>query len=208
MTKTKFGTHGLAAAMALSAALALVGATQAQTPKYPIKPAPGQDVSGKPVEKGADKKAAGAKGDEAQPEESWTDEARKKSIEIGSQPARDVGVMKREIPPILITAREDPYSLKGLKTCKQLAAEVTRLNEVLGPDYTVGNEVKENKAGKLAEAGGKSVVNAIIPFRGIVRELTGAAPADRRMNAAVDAGLARRGFLRGVHAKQGCRTAF
>jgi len=62
--------------------------------------------------------------------------------------------------------------------------------------------------GKLAEAGGKTVINTIIPFRSIVRELTGAAPADRRMNAAVDAGLARRGFLRGVHAKQKCRTPF
>ena len=63
-------------------------------------------------------------------------------------------------------------------------------------------------ADNLAEAGGKTVVNAIIPFRGLVRELTGAAPADRRLNAALDAGYARRGFLRGVHAKQGCRTTF
>jgi hypothetical protein len=116
--------------------------------------------------------------------------------------------MKREIPPILQKAHEEPYSLKGLTTCKQLAAEVVELNAVLGPDYTVGNEIKENKAGKLAEAGGKSVINAIIPFRGMVRELTGAAPADRRLNAALDAGYARRGFLRGVHAKQGCRMKF
>ncbi|MBO9707780.1 MAG: hypothetical protein J7521_06175 [Caulobacter sp.] len=192
----------------MAATAALAGAVWAQTPKYPIRAPAGQEAQGKVPEKGADKKGAAPKGGDAQPDESWTEEARKKSIEIGTQPARDVGVMKREIPPILVTARDDPYSLKGLKTCKQLAAEVTRLNEVLGPDYTVGNELKENKAGKLAEAGGKSVVNAIIPFRGIVRELTGAAPADRRMNAAVDAGLARRGFLRGVHAKQGCRTTF
>jgi hypothetical protein len=116
--------------------------------------------------------------------------------------------MKRQVPPILVKAQNDPYSLKGLKTCKQLAAEVTDLNVVLGPDYVVGNEVKENRAGKLAEAGGKTVINTIIPFRGLVREITGAAPADRRLNAALDAGYARRGFLRGVHSKQGCRTTF
>lgn len=138
---------------------------------------------------------------------SW-DETRKKAIDIGAQPARDVGMSKREIPPILEKAFDDPYSLKGLKTCKALAAEVTALNGVLGPDYKVGNEYKENRAGKLAEAGGKTIVNSIIPFRGLVREITGAAPADRHMNAAVDAGLARRGFLRGVHLKQGCRTKF
>jgi hypothetical protein len=79
---------------------------------------------------------------------------------------------------------------------------------VLGADYVVGNEVKENRAGKLAEAGGKTVINSIIPFRSLVREVTGAAPADRRLNAALDAGYARRGFLRGVHARQGCKTTF
>lgn len=136
------------------------------------------------------------------------DETRKKALDIGSQPARDVGMSKRDIPPILQKAYDDPYSLKGLKTCKALAAEVTNLNGVLGPDYVVGNEYKENRAGKLAEAGGKTIINSIIPFRGLVREVTGAAPADRAMNAAVDAGLARRGFLRGVHLKQGCKTKF
>lgn len=135
-------------------------------------------------------------------------EARKKAVDIGAQPARDVGMSKREIPPILEKAYSDPYSLKGLKTCKALAAEVTELNGVLGADYSVGNEYQENRAGKLAEAGGKTIVNSIIPFRGLVREITGAAPNDRRLNAAVDAGLARRGFLRGVHLKQGCKTKF
>ena len=137
----------------------------------------------------------------------WGD-AKKKAVDIGSQPARDVGMSKRDIPEILEKAYADPYSLKGLKSCKSLASEVTKLNAVLGADYTVGNEYKENRGGKLAEAGGKTIVNSIIPFRGLVREITGAAPNDRRMNAAVDAGLARRGFLRGVHLKQGCKTKF
>ena len=190
--------------MAVAAVLALAGAAQAQThakPEYPIKKPAASAPASEPA---PEKKDA----DKPEGEESGWAQARKKSVEIGTQPARDVGVMKRQIPPILVTAQEDPYSLKGLKTCKQLAAEVTSLNEVLGPDYVVGNELKENRAGKLAEAGGKTVINTIIPFRSIVRELTGAAPADRRMNAAVDAGLARRGFLRGVHAKQKCRTPF
>jgi hypothetical protein len=195
---------GRLAATAMAVVLALAGVAQAQTrpkPDYPTK---------KPATSAPTPEPAPEKKDDGKPEgeESGWSQARKKSVEIGTQPARDVGVMKRQIPPILITAQEDPYSLTGLKTCKQLAAEVTRLNEVLGPDYVVGNELKENRAGKLAEAGGKTVINTIIPFRSIVRELTGAAPADRRMNAAVDAGLARRGFLRGVHAKQKCRTTF
>ncbi len=135
-------------------------------------------------------------------------EAKKKATDIGSQPVRDVGMSKREIPPILEKAYADPYSLKGLKTCKAIASEVTGLNGVLGADYVVGNSYEENRAGKLAEAGGKTIINSIIPFRGLVREVTGAAPNDRRLNAAVDAGLARRGFLRGVHLRQGCKTRF
>uniref|UniRef100_B0SY08 Uncharacterized protein n=1 Tax=Caulobacter sp. (strain K31) TaxID=366602 RepID=B0SY08_CAUSK len=201
MTRYTLGRTRTARTAAIVAMLVLTGAVQAQAqakPEYPIsKPA-------KPVTP----PASSTTPDKPQADESWTTEARKKSVEIGTQPARDVGVMKREIPPILVKAQNDPYSLKGMKTCRQLATEVTSLNEVLGPDYVVGNEVKENRAGKLAEAGGKTVVNAIIPFRGLVRELTGAAPADRRLNAALDAGYARRGFLRGVHAKQGCRTTF
>lgn len=149
-----------------------------------------------------------AEAPKAEPEASRWGETRKKAVDIGSQPARDVGMSKREIPPILEKAYGDPYSLKGLKTCVQLAGEVRRLNEALGADYVVGNEYKENRAGKLAEAGGKTLINSIIPFRSLVREITGAAPADRHMNAVVDAGLARRGFLRGVHYKQSCKTKF
>ncbi len=192
--------------------LALAGAVPAQAqpkPEYPIRKPASQAPAGPTQAQTSDQKTPDQKAAETEPQpESWRTQARKKSVEIGTQPARDVGVMKREIPPILDQARQDPYSLEGLKTCKQLTAAVIDLNAVLGPDYKVGNEVRENKAGKLAEAGGKSVINAIIPFRGVVRELTGAAPADRRLNAALDAGYARRGFLRGVHAKQGCKMRF
>lgn len=158
------------------------------------------------VAQAQDKKSDDKLKDEA-PSGRW-DDTRKRALEIGSQPARDVSIMRKDIPLILEEAREDPYTLKGLKTCVQLAGEVRKLNEVLGPDYIVGNEVKESRAGKLAEAGGKTVINSIIPFRGLVREISGAAPAERRLNAALDAGLARRGFLRGVHYKQKCKTKF
>jgi hypothetical protein len=132
------------------------------------------------------------------------DEARKQAVDIGMQPARDVGLSKRDIPPVLESALADPYNIRGLKTCGQLAAAVRTLDDALGPDYEAGGEYHENRMGKLAAAGGKSVINSIIPYRSLVREITGAAPADRHMNAAVDAGLARRGFLRGVQYKQRC----
>jgi hypothetical protein len=132
----------------------------------------------------------------------------KSARDIISQPVRDVGIAKTTIPPVLVAAAKDPYSLRGLKTCRQLSAAVKELNAVLGPDFESGPHAPENRTVKLAEAGGSAVVNSLIPFRGLVREVSGAAPAERSLNAAVDAGLARRGFLRGVHRRQGCKTAF
>lgn len=130
----------------------------------------------------------------------------KKAGDIASQPARDVGIDKSSIPDVLVKASEDPYALKGLKTCKQINTAIADLNAVLGADFSTETEKqKENRAGKIAEAGGKTVVNALIPFRGLVREISGAAPAERRLNAAIDAGYARRGFLRGVQTSRKCR---
>ena len=126
---------------------------------------------------------------------------------IASQPGRDVGALKTKIPPILQSAVADPYGLAGKGTCAAIAAEIRQLNEPLGPDLVAGPRPQENRAGKIAAAGGKTVVNTLIPFRALVREATGAAPAQRRLDAAVDAGFARRGFLRGVYQTRRCRGA-
>ena len=126
---------------------------------------------------------------------------------IATQPAYDVGARKREIPPVLVAAGAAPYGPSGTATCAQIAQGIAALTEVLGTDYRAQNvPTKENRAGKVAEAGGKSVVNSIIPFRGLVREMTGAAPAQRRLNAAIDAGYARRGFLRGLQLARRCKA--
>ena len=125
---------------------------------------------------------------------------------IVSQPARDVGAAKTVIPPALLAASENPYGTKGLTNCKQIASAFHSLTDVLGPDFYAGEVKKENKAGKLAEAGGQTVINGFIPFRGLVREVTGAAPAQRRLNRALDTGYARRGFLRGLYVARKCKS--
>jgi hypothetical protein len=126
---------------------------------------------------------------------------------IASQPAKDVGLVKTEIPPLLIEAAAAPYDLKGLSGCGDLAAEVGRLSEVLGPDLDTPTEVADRSPERVATAGGRAVVNSLIPFRGLVREVSGAAAEQRARNAAIDAGYARRGFLRGVHQARNCRPA-
>jgi hypothetical protein len=124
--------------------------------------------------------------------------------DIAMQPAKDIGVKKTNIPPVLAAAEASPYALADASNCSQMAQALSDLDEVLGADYTVERLPSENRGAKIAEAGGRAVVNSIIPFRGIVREVTGAAAADRAMASAVDAGIARRGFLRGLSTAQGC----
>jgi len=133
------------------------------------------------------------------------DDTGRRAGEIATQPVRDVGAQKIRIPPAVQQAAAAPYSLTGLRTCAQLRQAIFDLSDALGPDYAGGVTVHENKAGKLAEAGGKTIVNAFIPFRGLVREISGAAPAERRLNAYIRAAFARRGFLRGVATARKCR---
>jgi hypothetical protein len=134
-------------------------------------------------------------------------EAVRNAGHIATQPVRDVGIAKAEIEPVLAIAVANPYSLQGLKRCADLGAAIVALNDVLGPDFTGGFPKKENRVGRLAAAGGKTVVNSILPFRGLVREVSGAAPAERRKSAAIDVGYARRGFLRGVYETRRCKPA-
>jgi len=138
--------------------------------------------------------------------ESSREQALRNAARIATQPAQDVGAKKVVVPPALQQAIAAPYGTKGTATCRQMAAGLSQLNQVLGSDFAAGAQYNEDRASKIAEAGGKTLVNSLVPFRGLVREVTGAAPAQRRLNAAIDAGYARRGFLRGMQKARGCRT--
>lgn len=129
----------------------------------------------------------------------------KKAGEIVTQPVRDVGLDKKKVPPVLAAAVESPYGPPAGKGCAGIRREMSDLNAVLGPDFGTGTEENESKLGKAAQIGGTALVDSLIPFRGLVREVSGAAPADRRFAAAVSAGMARRGYLHGL--AQRCGSA-
>lgn len=117
-------------------------------------------------------------------------------------PVEDVNLKKREIPPVLLSAQDDPYSAQSTRNCTQINTALAELDSVLGPDFDSGDP---RKTGLTADAVAKGVVASFIPFRGVIREVSGAAGAQRRWDAAVDAGIARRGYLRGVARTKGCR---
>ncbi|MDF2495958.1 MAG: hypothetical protein K0S66_2892 [Sphingomonas sp.] len=130
-----------------------------------------------------------------------------KAGNIVRQPVRDVGIEKEKIPPVLQTAVENPYAPLPSRSCRSINVALGELNAVLGQDFTVGAQTNEDRAGKIAEEVGRTIVNSLIPFRGLVREISGAGPAERRLEAAVTAGIARRGYLRGLASERGCKVA-
>ncbi|GFM31123.1 uncharacterized protein PY1_contig_16_64 [Novosphingobium sp. PY1] len=122
-------------------------------------------------------------------------------MDVAKTPTTDLNITKEEIPPILIEAIDKPYDLTDLGRCKQLVAAVERLDTILGPDMDLPQEARDRvSAGRVA----KWVVSSFIPFRGLIRELSGANAQERAVRAAIQAGLARRGFLKGVGAQRGC----
>lgn len=127
---------------------------------------------------------------------------------IAVRPAQDIGVVKTKTPPLLEQALEDPYTMNGAGSCAAIDNSLRALNGVLGPDFDDNAPVPAgSKKGAIAKAGGTALVDSIIPFRGLVREVTGAARAERHAQLAKFAGVARRGFLRGIAQTRGCRGA-
>lgn len=122
--------------------------------------------------------------------------------DVVTTPATDLNLKKDEIPALLLTAQQRPYTLGGLDTCRQLTAAIGELDAVLGDDVDVPQEGgRRVQPGRVAQ----SVVGSLIPFRGLIREISGANAHDRALQQAVVAGVARRSFLKGIGQGKGCR---
>lgn len=113
----------------------------------------------------------------------------------------------KEVPAKLQAIQDDPYSLAGIDRCAAIIREITELDAVLGPD--VNERADKSRAQKREETAGRvagSVAGSIIPFRGLIGEVTGANAERRRYAEAVYAGTVRRGFLKGVGLERGCKA--
>lgn len=113
----------------------------------------------------------------------------------------------KEIPAKLAAIQDNPYALTDMGKCAAIAQEIQELDAVLGPDVNEMvekslAEKREATAGRLVGSAGKS----LIPFSGIVGEVSGANAERRRYAIAVQAGTARRGFLKGVGLSRGCKA--
>lgn len=128
-----------------------------------------------------------------------------KAEDVALSPLSDVNIRKKEIPAVLEAAIANPYGLAGLKTCAGYATAIESLDAALGDDIDVADEKTTgenmgNSAGTIA----KTVIGSFIPFRGVIRELSGANAQQRAWERAVYAGAVRRAFLKGVGQSKGC----
>lgn len=122
--------------------------------------------------------------------------------DVVTTPVTDLNLRKGEIPPLLLDAQSDPYDLSGMTSCGRIASAVSAFDAILGDDLDItADHSRKPQAGRVAQ----SVVASFIPFRGVIREVSGASAQERRMQGAIMAGSVRRGFLKGVGEQRGCR---
>ncbi|MES2321341.1 MAG: hypothetical protein V4633_03665 [Pseudomonadota bacterium] len=129
--------------------------------------------------------------------------------DIAATPLRDFNLSSKEIPPVLLEARKQPYLLPADQSCAALLVRVRELDAVLGPDLD-DTVVTENghmvKVGNAVGHALQKTVEGAIPFRGWVRKLSGAERHANDIAASIGAGTARRAFLKGVAVARTCQV--
>jgi hypothetical protein len=129
-----------------------------------------------------------------------------KAGDVVKQPLNDLNLVKPQIAPVLVRAKTAPYAPAG-SDCGILNAELQELDIALGPDFDAAGGKKASLSKKLSDGGfslARGAVSSFIPYRGIVREVTGAEKRARDVNDALLAGMVRRAYLKANGEMLGC----
>jgi len=124
-----------------------------------------------------------------------------------SAPLHDLNLTQAEIPPILMTAMQDPYARPSPASCAKIADEVDALTAALGVDLDAppsGSRTIGQKSGSLVLSLMHTAAESLLPYSGFFRTLSGAEKHDRLVLAAILAGSTRRGYLKGLGEAQRC----
>ncbi len=122
-------------------------------------------------------------------------------LDVAMTPLSDLNLARDPIPPILIWARDNPYANEGLDDCDEIRSDIGDLDAVLGDD--IDTETPEER--RLTVTGvAQRAVGMFIPFRGIIREISGANKHEYEFRQAIAAGLMRRSYLKGLGEARDC----
>jgi len=172
---------------------------------------PQYDVNGAPVSAPAEKEHR--RPVEPQAVRSSNDEQSNSWGDAVMAPLEDLNLRRKDIPEILTLAVTKPYDLTGLDNCEAIASEVTKLDSLLGADFDEPPPPQDERslrekggeaAGDVARGSVRNATRSIIPFRGLVRQMTGAQRHQREMDTAIQAGKVRRAYLKGVGMNKNC----
>lgn len=132
-------------------------------------------------------------------------------VDAATAPLNDLNLVYAEIPAALLAAQRQPYAIPENQECTALAAEISDLDEVLGPDLDVPAPAKPgliergtNSAGNAAIGALRRTTEGLLPFRSWVRMLSGAERHSKQVAAAIAAGVVRRAFLKGLRVSKQC----
>jgi hypothetical protein len=123
------------------------------------------------------------------------------ALDVAKTPMTDLNISGTQIPALLVEAEKRPYSIQNLETCAQITAAVQELDSILGPDIDLPRAERARfSKGRLAQW----AIGKFIPFRSLIREVSGANRQQREIGDAIQAGLARRAFLKGIGSTREC----
>lgn len=130
--------------------------------------------------------------------------------EAAMSPLEDVN-LKRDKIPEEFEAIKNPYAVDIEISCAAIAAEVEELNSVLGRDWDIPPPDKKGLSDRAADGASTAFLDTIassasgfIPYRGIVRTVSGANSHAAKVRRAYERGSHRRTFLKGMGLVKGC----
>jgi hypothetical protein len=138
--------------------------------------------------------------------------ATKNASDIAKVPLNDLNIANAPIPEVLAAAQKAPYQEPLDTACPSLSSQVRALDAVLGPDLDAAVLQKNSgfwgledfSVNEVVTGGLRQTVEEILPFRDLVRALSGAERHSAQLAAAVAAGTVRRAFLKGMALARAC----
>lgn len=133
-----------------------------------------------------------------------------KYIDAVEAPFHDLNLVQQGIPSVLVEAEIAPYLVPSDQSCEALSASIYELDIALGADQkghlndpTMYERALDELDSQAVDAI-RNTTESILPFRGWVRKLSGAARHSKQIARANAAGLIRRSFLKGIRVSKNC----
>lgn len=130
--------------------------------------------------------------------------------DAAAAPLSDLNLRRREIPQLL-AGMASPYGPDEEMSCARIAMDIVELDAVLGrdwdsgaPDERLNSEILADEAADAALDTVRNVSTGWIPFRGLLRQATGAQSHEKKYNQAFKIGAQRRAYLKGYGQALGC----